>query len=226
MAVTFRCKDVLGPPDDISKKFAPGLLHAEGDLGLLRGTIRVSVVGTREASELGLRRARKLAKQLVTERVVVVSGLALGIDYAAHTAAIENGGRTIAVIATPLDRAYPKEHADLQARIGREHLVVSQFGPGDRVGRWSFPARNRTMALLTHATVIVEAGDSSGTLHQGWEAIRLGRPLFFMRALLEDERLEWPRELMDYGARPLAAVDELLREIPSIEVAAQGLDAL
>lgn len=225
MTVTFRCRDVIGPPDDISKKFAPEILYAEGDLGLLRGTIRVSIVGTRGASELGRRRARKIAKQLVAERVVVVSGLALGIDHAAHTAAME-GGRTIAVIATPLDRAYPKEHAELQARLGREHLVVSQFGPGDKVGRWSFPARNRTMALLTHATVIVEAGDSSGTLHQGWEAIRLGRPLFFMQSLLESKDLEWPRKLMDYGARPLASVEELLREIPSIEVATNGLDAL
>jgi DNA processing protein len=226
MAASFRYADAFGPLDEVSRKFAPKELFAEGDLELLRGTIRVSIVGTREPSELGLRRARRLAKELVVERVVVVSGLALGIDHAAHTTAIEQGGRTVAVIATPLERAYPKEHAELQARIGREHLVVSQFGPGDRIGRWSFPARNRTMALLTHATVIVEAGDSSGTLHQGWEAIRLGRPLFFMRGLLEDGRLRWPRRMMDYGARPLASVGELLAEIPSIEVAAQGLDAL
>lgn len=225
MAVTFRYRDLLGPLDEISEKYAPVELHAEGDLGLLRGTIRVSIVGARDASELGRRRATKLARQLAAERIVVVSGLALGVDHAAHTAAMASGGRTIAVIATPLERAYPKEHAQLQARIGREHLVLSQFGPGERVGRWSFPVRNRTMALLTHATVIVEAGDSSGTLHQGWEAIRLGRPLFFMRALLEDERLGWPRRLMDYGARPLASVDELLAEIPSVEVALQGLDA-
>jgi DNA processing protein len=222
---TLSCQDILGALDEISRKYAPKILHAQGDLELLTGTTRVSVVGSRGANELGLKRARKLAAQLVRERVVVVSGLAAGVDRMAHETAMESGGRTIAVIATPLERAYPKEHAELQERIGREHLLVSQFASGEEVGKWSFPARNRTMALITHATVIVEASDSSGTLHQGWEAIRLGRPLFFMESLLEDERLSWPRKLMAYGARPLASVAEILAEIPSPEAALRGLDA-
>lgn len=223
MTVTLHTHEVLGPLDEVSRKFAPELLHLEGDPTLLRGTVRVSVVGSRSASEAAIRRTIRLTTELVAGHVVVVSGLAKGIDHAAHTVAMQRGGRTIAVLGTPLDRSYPKEHEALQAEIARDHLVVTQFGLGESVGRWSFPARNRTMALLTHATVIVEAGDESGSLHQGWEAIRLGRPLFFMQSILEDESLAWPRKLMDYGARPLSSTEDLFDELPSLELVSNGL---
>lgn len=221
--LTLSPEEILGQLDEVSRKYAPDRLYMEGDERLLRATVRVSVVGSRSASELAIRRAVRLTTELVEKNVVVVSGLAKGVDHAAHTVAMRLRGRTVAVIATALDRAYPKEHAELQAEIARSHLVVTQFGPEDEVGRWSFPARNRTMALLTHATVIVEARESSGTLHQGWEAIRLGRPLFFMQSILEDTTLEWPRRMMDYGARPLASAAELLEELPSAELVSHGL---
>lgn len=226
MSVTIRCEDVLGALDEVTRKYAPARLYAEGKLELLKGTTRVSIVGSREVSDAGRRRAAKLARQLAAQRIVVVSGLALGVDHAAHSSAIDAGGSTIAIIATPLSRAYPREHAELQAKIAHEHLLITQFGEQDRLGRWSFPARNRTMALLTHATVIVEAGDASGSLHQGWEAIRLGRPLFFMRSILDRKDLKWPQKLMAYGARPLGSVEDLLAEIPSVEAVELGLDAL
>ncbi|MBI5362002.1 MAG: DNA-protecting protein DprA [Planctomycetes bacterium] len=225
MRSTLQCDDILGPLDEVERYHAPKRLYLEGDAALLQRTVRVAVVGSRDASALGLRRARRISTELARERIVVVSGLARGVDHAAHTAAIEAGGRTIAVIGTPLDRVYPPEHAELQAEFARAHLVVSQFGPKDETGRWSFPERNRTMALLSHATVIVEAGDSSGTLHQAWEALRLGRPTFFMRSLLEDTTLAWPRKLLDHGAQPLASVQDVLDEVPFVEVAAVGLDA-
>ena len=220
---TFQPEEVLGPLDEVSRKHAPPQLYAEGDVELLRGTVRVSVVGSRRASELAIRRTVRLTTDLVERAIVVVSGLAKGVDHAAHTVALQRGGRTIAVIATPLGRAYPKEHAELQARIATSNLVISQFGPSDSVGKWSFPARNRTMALLTHATVIVEASDESGTLHQGWEAIRLGRPLFFMQSALQDTSIAWPRKMMDYGARPIATIEDLLDELPSADLVANGL---
>ncbi len=226
MPATLTPDDILGPLDEVTRKHAPARLFAEGNVDLLRTTVRVSVVGSRSATEVAIRRAVRLTTELVNQGVVVVSGLAKGIDHAAHTVAMQRGGRTIAVIATPLDRAYPTEHTELQAEIGRTHLVVSQFAPGEVVGKWCFPARNRTMALLSHATVIVQASDDSGTLHQGWEAIRLGRPLFFMQALLEDGNLTWPRKLMDYGARPLSSVEELLEELPSPELVTRGLGDL
>jgi len=96
------------------------------------------------------------------------------------------------------------------------HLVVSQFPSGHAVLRSNFPRRNRTMALLSHATVIVEAADSSGSLSQGWEALRLGRPLFLMKSIVDDDRLKWPKEMLHYGARTLASglEDELFELLP------------
>ena len=135
--------------------------------------------------------------------IVVVSGLARGIDTVAHETAMQYGGRTVAVLATPLDRAAPPGNAGLQQRIIREHVAVTQFPPGTPVQKMNFTIRNRTMALLSVATIIVEAGPNSGTRHQGWEAIRLGRPLFFLESALTLSDARWIQELRDYGAEVL-----------------------
>jgi DNA processing protein len=127
-----------------------------------------------------------LAAWLVRHGAVVVSGLAEGIDTAAHQGAIDAGGQTIGVIGTPLEKAYPAKNRALQTRLMDEYLVLSQFATGCPVQPKNFPIRNRTMALISHATIIVEAQEKSGSLHQGWEALRLGRPLF--RARSADER--------------------------------------
>ena len=177
---------------------------AAGDKSLLQRGPRVSIVGSRRASREGLARAAKLARMLADRGIIVVSGLAEGIDTAAHLAAIESGGHTVAVLGTPLDKVYPAENRALQDRIMREHLAVSQFPPNSPGGRKCFPMRNRTMALLSDATVIVEAGESSGTLHQGWEALRLGRPLFLMESVTKNSELSWPGEMISYGAEVLS----------------------
>ena len=98
----------------------------------------------------------------------------------------------------------------------RDHLAVSQFAPGVPSQRGNFPMRNRTMALLSDATVIVEAADKSGSLHQGWEALRLGRPLFLFESLLRDPSLTWPAEMERYGAHAIApgGVDLLFELLP------------
>ena len=118
--------------------------------------------------------------------------------------AISAGGRTIAVLGTPLDEYFPAKNRALQERIIREHLAVSQFAPGVPSQRGNFPMRNRTMALLSDTTVIVEAGEKSGSLHQGWEALRLGRPLFLFESLLRDASLSWAAEMERYGAQAFA----------------------
>jgi DNA processing protein len=212
--------EVLGPLTDVEEKNAPSKLYLAGDTSLLAEGPRISIVGSRQASAEGLKRARFLARALVGHDMIVVSGLAEGIDTAAHTATIEAGGRTIAVIGTPLDQVYPKANAELQARLMREHLVVSQFPAGYRTQPKSFPMRNRTMALLTDATVIVEAGEKSGTLHQGWEALRLGRQLFLMESVAMDPALTWPAEMIRYGAHVLRreSLDEALADLPSVTV--------
>jgi DNA processing protein len=203
--------DVLGPLNDLERKHAPAELFLAGDRSLLRHPGRVCVVGTREAGPAALRRAARLSRILAQHDIVVVSGLAAGVDTAAHRAAMAAGGRTIAVIGTPLDRSYPRENAELQAEIAAHHLVVSQFASGQRVGRWCFPQRNRTMALIAGASVIVEAGESSGTLSAGWEALRLHRPLFIMKSIVtERPDLMWTREMIEYGAMILEHPQQVL----------------
>jgi len=210
--------DILGTLTEVERKHAPDALYLVGDRTLLSTGPRVSVVGSRKASPEGLRRARMLAKALVDHQMIVVSGLAEGIDTAAHVAAIEAGGRTVAVLGTPLSVAYPTSNAALQATIAKDHLLVSQFPTGYRTHPGSFPMRNRTMALLTDATVIVEAGETSGTVHQGWEALRLGRQLFLLEAVTRDETLTWPAKMIHYGAQVLTRQNlvDALSEIPSV----------
>jgi len=201
--------------NDVEDRYAPASLYIEGDTSLLSPQqVRVSVVGSRTASSDGLRRARKLARLLAENEIVIVSGLALGIDTAAHQGAIEAGGSTLAVLGTGLDRYYPPQNERLQRQIARDHLLVSQFPSGSPPKKHSFPQRNRTMALISDATVIVEAGESSGSLHQGWEALRLARPLFLLESIFS-LGLNWPEQMVGYGARVLRDVSDLLDTIPS-----------
>jgi len=210
-------RELLGRElNHVERRYAPRELYVEGALELPLRDPRVAVVGTRQPSPAGRDAARLIAGRLVEQGVAVVSGLARGIDTAAHTTAIGRGGRTIAVLGTPLDRFYPPENRDLQLRIMREHLAVSEFPPGHATRRWDFVARNRTMALISDATVIVEAGAVSGAISQGWEAIRLGRPLYIWRDTFDNSNLAWPGEMERYGARRLdeGSIDELLDELP------------
>jgi DNA processing protein len=170
-------------------------VYYAGDLNLLlRPT--VSVVGTRDVSDDGWRRASRLARELALKDIVVMSGLARGVDTAALTAAIETGGKTIGVIGTPLDKAYPAENAKLHEETYSNHLLISPFRVGEPVFKGNFPKRNRVMALLSDATAIVEASDTSGTLHQAAECLRQGRWLFIMKSVVEDPNLTWPAKFV------------------------------
>lgn len=156
----------------------------------------IAVIGARKATDLGRRRARQLGRQLAEAGVVVVSGLAEGIDTEALTGAIEAGGKVVAVIGTPLDQAYPAKNKALQEAIYRDHLLVSQFAFGSRVFPANFPARNRTMAALSDASVVIEASDTSGTLHQAAECQRLGRWLVIAKSVKDDPNLTWPAKFI------------------------------
>lgn len=179
-------------------------LYLAGNASLLEKRC-IAVIGARKASDVGRKRARKFARELAERGVVVVSGLAEGIDTEALTSALEAGGRVVAVIGTPLDQAYPAKNKELQERIYRDHLLVSQFDPGTRVFPSNFPARNRTMAALSDASVVIEASDTSGTLHQAAECMRLGRWLGIARGVAEDPGLTWPAAFID---KPRCAVLE------------------
>lgn len=166
----------------------------------------VAIVGSRTATEVGKQRASKIAKELVARGITVVSGLAAGIDAAAHTAAIEAGGRTIAVIGTPIGVYYPKENEQLQRKIAEEHLLISQV-PVLRYAsqhvpqnKLFFPERNVTMSALTEATVIVEASDTSGTLTQARAALQQGRKLFILDSCFKRDDISWPANYEKKGA--------------------------
>lgn len=166
----------------------------------------VSIVGTRDPSDAGKARARKLTKYFLEKGYTLVSGLARGIDTVAHSAALESGGRTIAVIGTPISTVYPKENTALQERIAEEQLLISQVPvvrysqQGPSVNRTYFPERNVTMSALSWATVIVEAGETSGTLTQARAAIQQGRKLFILDACFRDTLLTWPHKYAERGA--------------------------
>ena len=165
----------------------------------------VAVVGSRKASVAGKRRARKLVQGLVEDGYAVVSGLAEGIDAAAHEATFRSGGVTIGVIGTPLSEAYPRSNAALQRRIADSFLLISQV-PFYRysqqhylANRTFFPERNITMSALTLATVIVEAGETSGTLGQAKAALAQGRRLFILDSCFR-AGLRWPERFEHRGA--------------------------
>lgn len=167
----------------------------------------VAVVGTRHPSEEGRLRARKLVKHLVEDNFTILSGLAAGIDTESHQTALQHGGRTIAVIGTPLNLHYPKENSGLQKQIAENFLVISQVPvlryqqtPNPTANRFFFVERNITMAALTQATVIVEAGETSGTLVQARHALKQGRKLFILESNFKNPALTWPAKFEEQGA--------------------------
>jgi DNA processing protein len=226
-AIELTPDELLGPLNEVERKFATKRLFVVGDPDIFKTGFRVSIVGSREASADGLRRAARLARHVCERGGVVVSGLARGIDTAAHRAAIDAGGRTVAVIATPLDIAYPPENRELQSSIMSQHVCVSQFVSGTPIRPGNFPTRNRTMALLSDATVIIEAGEKSGSISQGWEALRLDRGLFIANAVVENAVLRWPREMLSYGAQILSddSLEDFFESLPERGVAVE-LDAI
>jgi DNA processing protein len=188
-------------------------LFYAGDLSILTRRC-VSVVGTREATHEGAARAARLARELVAAEVAVVSGLARGIDAAAHRSAMEAGGRAVAVIGTPLSKASPAQNAEMQETIWRKHLLISPFAEGTPVFKSNFPQRNRVMAAISDATVIVQASDTSGTLHQAAECQHLGRWLFIAKSVVDDPNLSWPKKFLGKPKTEiLSSTEQVVRAI-------------
>jgi DNA processing protein len=214
---SIRIQDTFRPLNQAEQRYAPKDITLKGDTSLLSEGGRVSIIGSCGASAQGLARARRLSCLLVGNGITVVSGLAKGVDTVAHRAAIEAGGRTIAVLGTPIDTVYPPENRELQELIGESHLLVTQFPVGHPVLKKNFPLRNRVMALISDATIIMEANNKSGTIHQGWEALRLARPLYILESAHDPEASSWSSHFLNYGAQLLSdeSFDSLLESIPS-----------
>jgi DNA processing protein len=157
----------------------------------------VAVVGTRQPSDAGRSTTRELATALAAAGVTVVSGLARGLDTDAHTAALDTGGRTIAVLGSGIRCPYPPENADLAVRIGRSGAVVSQFWPDTPPSRTSFPRRNVVTSGIALATLVVEASATSGARLQARLAREHGRPVLLVDSLVRGEA--WASELVEQG---------------------------
>lgn len=190
------------------------LLYFQGNWDITNSRC-VAIVGTRHPTEEGMRRAAKLARSFVQDNFTVVSGLAQGIDTVAHTTAIEAKGRTVAVLGTPITSCYPPGNKDLQRLIADEFLVISQVPivrysrQGPKGNRFFFPERNVTMSALTEATVIVEAGNTSGTLIQARHAIQQSRKLFILDSCFRNPELTWPAKYLERGAIRVSEFDEI-----------------
>jgi DNA processing protein len=193
------------------------MIHDHPPFLFVRGTLdgaetSIALVGTRNPSPQGQETVRRLAQQLVEEDITVVSGLAAGIDTAAHESALEAGGRTLAVLGTGILRTYPASNRDLAARIPQSGAVLSQFWPDMAPTRWSFPVRNIVTSGLSLGTVVVEAGPTSGARQQAEHALRHGKRLFLMRGLVEDQA--WAQSMLEEpGAVAIDGLDEVLEAI-------------
>lgn len=191
---------------------APSRLYAVGDLCLLRGAPRrlVAIVGTREASGYGLRVARALGRAFAEAGVTVVSGMARGIDSAAHLGALEAGGKTIAVLGTGPDVPYPVGNRELHGRICAGGLVLSESEPGRGAFQGSFPRRNRIIAALARATIVVEAGYKSGALNTAAQALQLGRGVGAVPGMIDLPRSMGSNQLMRDGGQVVGSVADAL----------------
>ena len=208
--------------DDVS---APAVLHVLGDVDrFLRlvdaETPSIAVVGTRRASSDGLDVARELGRGLAAAGATVVSGMALGIDSAAHAGALEAGGATIAVLAGSAHLPYPRSKDKLHRRIATAGAVISEMPPGAPVFKWSFPARNRLIAGLAQATVIVEAAERSGSLITAEMALELGRDVVAVPGSPRSWRSAGTNALIRDGATLVRDVRDILDVVLGVEVAA------
>jgi DNA processing protein len=181
---------------------------------MVRGNIKstdvraMAVVGTRHPSPKGLDNASRISRGLAARGVTVVSGLASGIDSAAHRGAIEGGGRTIAVFGTGIDSVYPAQNAELAAQVANYGACVSQFWPAMRGARWTFPARNLVTSGLSIGTVVVEAGETSGARLQAIAALDHGKRVLLLRRWAESQ--PWAIEV---ATRPGVIIVESVDEV-------------
>lgn len=200
----------------------PPFLFVRGDLRD-EDVRSVAVVGTREASEAGIRRGGRMAQLLAERGVTVISGLARGIDTAAHRGALDAGGRTIAVFGTGITKVYPSENRELAEEIVSRGALVSQFWPTRSPGRDTFPRRNVVTSGLSQGTVVIEASRTSGAKMQARLALEHGKRVFLVKSLVTDQ--QWAQDYVrKRGAIEVADVEEVVRYLAAPERVKQATE--
>jgi DNA processing protein len=191
------------------QRLSPPVLFAIGNLELLH-TMLVAIVGTRRATLYGERITTNIASALARAGAGIVSGMARGIDAAAHVAALSTTGATIAVLGTGVDVAYPTAHRTLRERIAATGLLLSEELPGDRANGGSFPKRNRIIAALAHVTIVTEAPARSGALITARYAMELGRTVAAIPGPIDSPQSAGSNCLLRDGAYAIASIDDAL----------------
>lgn len=204
--------DPLYPPALLQIADPPLLLYAQGRCELLRAQ-GIAIVGSRNPTPQGVDTARSFASALSTGGLTVVSGLALGIDGAAHEGALKGPGSTIAVVGTGLDRVYPKRHHELAHRIAREGLMMSEYSLGTMPMNHNFPLRNRIIAGLTQGTLVVEAAMQSGSLITARLASEAGRDVFAIPSSIHSPQARGCHWLIKQGAKLVDSAQDILDEL-------------
>jgi DNA processing protein len=188
----------------------PPFLFVRGEI--LRSDARsIAIVGSRDSDAPSVRQAYELAVGLASEGIVIVSGLAEGIDTAAHSGALDAGGRTVAVFGTGIERCFPAKNRELASLISESGACVSQFWPSTSGAKWTFPTRNIVTSGLSLATLVVEAGENSGARRQAEEAMRHGKRLFLTEEVLARD---WARSIAESPSVSIVdSVEGVVKEI-------------
>ena len=170
----------------------PIVLFYKGDLSLLK-KVSISIVGTRQPSEQTMLNTEAISHYLMGKNLTIVSGLAKGVDVTSHAYCMKNNyNNLIAVIGTPVDKYYPIENRMVQQFIEKNGLVISEFPDFEPIQKWNFPRRNYIMSAISSATIVMQAGDTSGTVSQARSTLKNGRPLFVPANVFDDPNNSWP----------------------------------
>jgi DNA processing protein len=191
----------------------PWVLFAKGNLSLLEAEPKLAVVGSRQGTQYGKTAIRQIFPHLIDKDVVIVSGLARGVDTFAHTCTLDLKGNTIAVIAGGLDHIYPKENKDLAQEMMKTQLVVSEYPPSTKPEKWHFPARNRLISGLSFGTFIIEANQKSGSLITANFAVNEGREVFALPGSIFNPFSKGTNELIQQGAKLVTSAEDILEEL-------------
>jgi DNA processing protein len=191
----------------------PWALFARGDLGHLEKEPKLAVVGSRQGTQYGKNAIRVIFPQLIDKGVLIVSGLAKGIDTLAHESALHLNGSTIAVIAGGLYHIYPKENMSLALEMMKNQLVLSEYPPDTKPERWHFPVRNRIISGLSFGTLIIEANRKSGSLITANYAVNEGRDVFALPGSIFNPFSNGTNELIQQGAKLITTAEDILEEI-------------
>ncbi|KOP82124.1 DNA-processing protein DprA [Cytobacillus solani] len=191
----------------------PWVIYAKGDIRLLKKDNLLAVVGSRQYTEYGENAIKYILPKLIEKGIVIVSGLALGIDTIAHHSAIQNHGQTIGVIAGGLFHIYPNTNESLAAEMMKNQLIISEYPPHTKPDRWQFPMRNRIISGISKGTFIVQAKSKSGSLITANYAVQEGREVFALPGSIFSAYSSGTNELIQQGAKLVNTPEDILEEL-------------